>query len=642
MNIASVGDSGFIPPASSHIARASIVANVLGETIGNFKIVAKLGRGGMGEVWLGEQQSLGTKVAIKTLLEAFPPESEDVQRFFNEARAVSRIQHAGITKIFDSGILPNGHAYLVMEYLEGESLAQRIARNGVSRAALADIGRQIASVLDATHSAGITHRDLKPENVFLIADREQPRGERVKVLDFGVAKLTGTLAPGSPRTYGALGTPMYMAPEQWGDASQVDWRADLYSLGCVTFEMACGHPPFPVKSVAEACAKHLHDTPVLASTLAENIPPALDKLVAQLLAKKPEQRPRSMREVERTFETVGKTIGVDGGAETLPLGLPPNADRLATMTAAGQQAHTAPARRTSLVVGIVASVAVVAGAATIYVTKHKSAAPSDVAPPPIVKPVVSAITSDAMLSTGSGGESSRDQTLAAIVQAANGSSAPTKTTTQQTQPAIVRRPPPTATTASPAGGAAVSIDREGVRKALATHRDAFQQCNAHRSTTEKLNITFTIGLDGRASRITATGAPDVLASCATGVVRSIHFPKPVGGTVDEQLPMTFEAHPDRAVVPPRADLPESPDTTAVKRQLLAIEKALDNCMVVNHVGDRQILAVAINADGRVTTAHAQGALADSAYSACVLSVMGSVQFPASKTGLKLTVPVTPP
>lgn len=625
MNIASVGDSGFIPQTSLHNARASIVANVLGETIGNFKIVAKLGRGGMGEVWLGEQQSLGTRVAIKTLLEAFPPESEDVQRFFNEARAVSRIQHAGITKIFDSGILPNGHAYLVMEYLDGESLAQRIARGAVSRAALADIGRQIASVLDATHGAGITHRDLKPENVFLIADREQPRGERVKVLDFGVAKLTGTLAPGSPRTYGTLGTPMYMAPEQWGDASLVDWRADLYSLGCVTFEMACRRPPFSMKSVAEACAKHLNDIPVLASTLVDGIPPALDQLIAQLLAKQPEKRPRSMRDVERAFERIGRTIGVDGTTATLQL--PSNADVLATVTAGQASGHprTQPARRrTGLLVGIVIGVVAAGGAATMYLTARTHPAPIVQPTPP---PTVTRIVVDAAVES-----SSHDQTLAAIVQAANTGDPVPKPTEQATQHPV-----------APATIAAVAtIDREGVRAALAAHREAFQQCNAHDDATKKLTLKFTIGLDGRASRITAVGASDELAACATSVVRKISFPKPKGGTIDEQLPMTFEARPDPVRVPPPPELPRTPDQDAVKRGLLAAEKALDHCMVVNHVEDKQILAITIDPSGLVTSARAQGPLADSAYSSCVLSSLHSVQFPASKTGLKLTVPVTPP
>ncbi|HUS32652.1 MAG TPA: serine/threonine-protein kinase, partial [Kofleriaceae bacterium] len=289
---------------------------MIGETIGNFKIVSRLGRGGMGEVWLAEQTSIGTKVAIKLLNAAVSEDTEHVQRFFNEARAVSRIQHAGIVKIFDVGH-HGGHAYLVMEFLDGESLAQRIAQaKRLPLADLCEIGRQVASVLDATHSAGITHRDLKPDNIFVVPDRELARGYRVKILDFGIAKLTGTLAVVSPRTTGTMGTPAYMAPEQWGDASKVDWRADLYSLGCVTFEMATGRPPFIVSNIAEACAKHLHDPPPHVRELAADAPASLDGLVDRLLAKSPAARAESMREVERAFSAIAGNQPV-AFAETL-------------------------------------------------------------------------------------------------------------------------------------------------------------------------------------------------------------------------------------------------------------------------------------------------------------------------------------
>jgi serine/threonine protein kinase len=281
---------------------------VIGETIGNFKIVSKLGRGGMGEVFLAEQQSIETKVAIKILHPEISADKEHITRFFNEARAVSRIHHAGIVKIFDVGFHTTGHAYLIMEYLEGESLAKRIERQKrLSLPQIADIGRQIASVLEATHSAGITHRDLKPDNIFIIPDRELASRERVKILDFGIAKLTGTLASVSPATIGTMGTPAYMAPEQWGDSAKVDWRADVYSLGCVAFEMSCGRPPFIVTNIAEACAKHLNDPPPPARTLMPDVPPRLEELLNRLLDKKPDRRPQSMLEVSQEFEAIGGT-----------------------------------------------------------------------------------------------------------------------------------------------------------------------------------------------------------------------------------------------------------------------------------------------------------------------------------------------
>src|SRR5687767_7527338 len=189
---------------------------VIGERIGNFRIVSRLGAGGMGEVFVAENEQIHTKVAIKMLLPHISAHKEYVQRFFNEAIASSKIQHAGVTKIFDVGF-HGERAYLVMEYLEGETLAARIHRLGqLPIEQVSDIGRQIAGVLDAVHKAGITHRDLKPDNVFIVPDAELARGERVKVLDFGIAKLTGASGMGLTNTsVSSMGTPHYMSPEQW-------------------------------------------------------------------------------------------------------------------------------------------------------------------------------------------------------------------------------------------------------------------------------------------------------------------------------------------------------------------------------------------------------------------------------------------
>ncbi len=277
---------------------------------GNFRIVSRLGRGGMGEVWLAEQQSIGTRVAVKLLNRDISADAEHVQRFFNEARAVSRIQHAGIVKIFDVGFHPSGHAYLVMEFLDGESLGSRIRRTlWMGPPHIADLGKQIAGVLEATHTAGITHRDLKPDNIFIVADRELASRQRAKVLDFGIAKLTGTLAHASPRTMGTMGTPAYMAPEQWGDASRVDWRADIYSLGCLVFEMACGRPPFVVTTLAEACGKHLTEVPPRASSIVSGVPAELDELIACMLEKRPDDRPQSMEVVVKRFDAIAAIVG---------------------------------------------------------------------------------------------------------------------------------------------------------------------------------------------------------------------------------------------------------------------------------------------------------------------------------------------
>ncbi|HEU0030108.1 MAG TPA: serine/threonine-protein kinase [Kofleriaceae bacterium] len=308
---------------------------MLGETIGNYKVISLLGSGGMGDVFLAEQAAIGTLVAIKVLQTHVSKDAEHVQRFFNEARAVSRVRHAGTVKIFDCGF-HQGHAYLVMEYLEGESLAARIRRLGVLPGAqVLDIGRQIASVLDAVHHAGVTHRDLKPDNIHLIPDQEMASGERVKVLDFGIAKLSGTTVAGSPQTKGTMGTPAYMAPEQWNNAADVDGRADTYSLGCLLFEMASGRTPFPARSIGEACTHHLHTPPPHVAAVAPHVPARLDALIHAMLAKDPAHRP-SLKDVARTFDELR------GGSAPWPVVAPPGGPPAMPPTIVPQSGATQP------------------------------------------------------------------------------------------------------------------------------------------------------------------------------------------------------------------------------------------------------------------------------------------------------------
>jgi serine/threonine-protein kinase len=300
---------------------------VIGGTIGHFKVVSRLGRGGMGEVFAGEHEGIQTKVAIKVLHEDISKNVEHVKRFFNEAKVVGKIKHAGIVKIFDVGH-HEGHAYLIMELLEGEPLSARIERiRRLPWQDVAELGRQIASVLDATHRAGIIHRDLKPDNIFLVQDHELAAGERVKILDFGISKLSATMA--GPKTHGTMGTPAYMAPEQWAESAEVDWRADAYSLGCVLFEMATGGPPFVASSIAGAYAQHLASDPPLLRDVAA-VPEALHALVMRLLAKEPADRGTSMGAIARELAAIAGNaqaavstpgplaVAVSGVAPTLP------------------------------------------------------------------------------------------------------------------------------------------------------------------------------------------------------------------------------------------------------------------------------------------------------------------------------------
>jgi serine/threonine-protein kinase len=200
---------------------------MVGVTVGSYQIVRQIGEGGMGAVYLGMHSILGRPAAIKVLLPELSQQRDIVGRLFNEARAATAIRHPGIVEVYDFGFLPDGSAYIAMEFLEGETLASRLRRQGrLSVAVAIQCGRQIAAALHAAHGKGITHRDLKPDNVFLVADPEI--GERVKLLDFGIAKLTAEDPGGThTRTGMVMGTPVYMSPEQCRGASTLDSRSDL-------------------------------------------------------------------------------------------------------------------------------------------------------------------------------------------------------------------------------------------------------------------------------------------------------------------------------------------------------------------------------------------------------------------------------
>jgi hypothetical protein len=211
-----------------------------------------------------------------------------------------------------------------MELLQGESLAARIRRAGrLPLAETVGLARQIASTLAVVHAAGTVHRDLKPDNLFLVPEPDLPLGVRVKILDFGIAKLK-TEGTAFTRAGAILGTPAYMAPEQCKGAADIDARADVYSLGCILFEMACGAPPFGKDSFGAIIGAQMYEPPPAPSTKEPAIAPALDRLILAMLAKKPEERPQTMRDVVAALErivpgpterTVDTAVGI---AATLP------------------------------------------------------------------------------------------------------------------------------------------------------------------------------------------------------------------------------------------------------------------------------------------------------------------------------------
>jgi serine/threonine protein kinase len=284
----------------------------VGSNIGQYRILKKLGAGGMGTVYLGEHILLRRRAAIKTLLPTLSQHAEIVERFFTEARATSAISDPGVVQIFDFGYHVDGTAYIVMELLEGEALAARIERLGRLRPSDAlRIARQVASSLAAAHDCGILHRDLKPENIFLIHDPEAQAGERTKILDFGICKLGGEDVAGA-NDDAMIGTPVYMSPEQCRGISNADARSDIYALGCVLFDMLTGRPPFEGNATAEYIAAHMSEEAPAPSAFVPDLPPIVDPLLARLLAKDPEERFQTMGDLVAAIEHVAARLSAPG------------------------------------------------------------------------------------------------------------------------------------------------------------------------------------------------------------------------------------------------------------------------------------------------------------------------------------------
>jgi len=343
---------------------------MLGRQIGSYEVVSKLGEGGMGVVYLARHGTLGRLAAVKVLLPEFSNNREIVARFFNEARAATAIRHPGIIEVYDFGFLEEQQAYIIMEYLEGESLGTRLRRGPLAISAALATTRGIARALQAAHEKAIVHRDLKPDNIFLVPDDDARSGERVKLLDFGIAKLTPNAnEPGQTRTGMVIGTPTYMAPEQCrGDT--VDLRADLYALGCVIYQMLCGQPPFVANASADVLAHHLYFEPQRVSALRPDVPPAVEQLVMALLAKDPAARPASANVVVQVVDSMMSGVGVVTAPEVAarPARPPSSAAPAVPTTLSGAASSVAvhPRRsRRPLVIGLSALVAALVVVAVI-------------------------------------------------------------------------------------------------------------------------------------------------------------------------------------------------------------------------------------------------------------------------------------
>jgi len=286
-------------PLSSQATVARLAA---GKMMGRFRIVELIGAGGMGEVYRAHDDQLRRDVAVKVLPAAFAQDAERMRRFEQEARSAGMLNHPNIMVIYDLGI-QEGSPYLVSELLEGESLRKRLAQGALPPRKAIGYARQVASGLAAAHHKGVIHRDLKPENIFLT------RGGQAKILDFGLAKLsrqvateraTATMQTAAGVVMGTVG---YMSPEQLrGEA--VDQRSDLFSLGAILYEMLVGQRAFGGKTSADIISATLRAEPPELSEVNPEIPPRLRQIVGHCLAKRPEERFESARDLEFVLDTI--------------------------------------------------------------------------------------------------------------------------------------------------------------------------------------------------------------------------------------------------------------------------------------------------------------------------------------------------
>jgi len=288
-------------PSGPHLDLDELTAPAADPLLGvvvasRYLILEQIGAGGFGHVYRAKHLGLGRLVALKVLRGGASDDPVMLERFRREARAAAAIDHPGVVAVSDFGQMSNGSPYLVMEWVEGTHLADRLQRRGpLGPAAATSLMARVARALEVAHAAGVVHRDLKPENLLLDADGQ------VKVGDFGLCAFLGGLDKRLTAAGQVLGTPYYFAPERF-EADLVCEQSDVYSFGCILFEILTGERPFEARLAVELLKSHLIDTPRRASEVARRpVPAALDDLIADCLAKEADDRP-TMAEVAARLE----------------------------------------------------------------------------------------------------------------------------------------------------------------------------------------------------------------------------------------------------------------------------------------------------------------------------------------------------
>ena len=290
---------------------------LIGRTVGSYRVERLLGKGGMGAVYLGVHPAIGSRVAIKFLHPQLSDDARIVDRFYNEARAVNLIAHDNILKILDLNVTADHRHYFVMEFLDGRPL-QALLRRGdaVPLEVSGPILLQVCDALEAAHRKGIIHRDLKPDNVYLIGFNGKKNF--VKVVDFGIARLSNERGTSRKLTQTGMvmGTPAYMSPEQGsGASSSIDGRSDVYSIGILMFQLATGKLPFAGSNFGEVLMAHLQRAPPRPGTINPAVPAAHEAIILRCLEKQREDRYQSMRELRLAIDACMDQLGI---AKDLP------------------------------------------------------------------------------------------------------------------------------------------------------------------------------------------------------------------------------------------------------------------------------------------------------------------------------------
>jgi eukaryotic-like serine/threonine-protein kinase len=272
---------------------------------GKYRIIRLLGEGGMGAVYEGENMRIHRKVAIKVLHAAVAATGEAVARFEREAQAAGRIGSEHIVEVLDLGNLPSGDRYMVMEYMDGDSLSARIqSRTRLTAAEIYPIMHQLLEALAAAHGAGIIHRDLKPDNVYLLKSRGG-KADFVKLLDFGISKfnqLSGDSGFSMTRTGAVMGTPYYMAPEQAKGSRELDHRVDLYAAGVILYEAITGEVPFNADTFNELLFKIVLEAAKPVEQVVPNLDPVFAAIVNKSMGREPATRFQTAREFQQALE----------------------------------------------------------------------------------------------------------------------------------------------------------------------------------------------------------------------------------------------------------------------------------------------------------------------------------------------------